>query len=97
MGNNRNKHSGGVSCSACSAFIISCFSDSFTMFYCILSEPQHDKTNKMTCAPSKDSDQPWHWPSLISLRCPHEEFLVPLLPTERTAETHQAGQIPRLI
>ena len=28
-------------------------------------EPQHDKTNKMTCAPSEDSDQPGHPPSLI--------------------------------
>ena len=25
-----------------------------------LIEPGHDKTNKMTCAPSEDSDQPWH-------------------------------------
>ena len=25
----------------------------------------HDKTNKMTCAPSEDSDQPGHLPSLI--------------------------------
>ena len=25
----------------------------------------HDKTNKMTCAPSKDSDKPGHPPSLI--------------------------------
>ena len=25
------------------------------------------KANKMTCAPSEDSDQPWHQPSLISL------------------------------
>ena len=33
-----------------------------------LNEPVHDKTNKMTCAPSKDSDQPGHKPSLISLR-----------------------------
>ena len=32
-------------------------------------ERPHDKTNKMTCAPSKDSDQPGHPPSLISLRC----------------------------
>ena len=32
-------------------------------------EPQHDKNNKMTCAPSEDSDQPGHPPSLISLRC----------------------------
>ena len=28
-------------------------------------EPPHDKTNKMTCAPSKDSDQPGYLPSLI--------------------------------
>ena len=28
-------------------------------------EPQHDKTNKMTCAPIEDSDQPGHPPSLI--------------------------------
>ena len=30
-----------------------------------LYEPQHDKTNKMTCAPREDSDQPRHPPSLI--------------------------------
>ena len=28
-------------------------------------QPQHDKTNKRTCAPSEDSDQPGHPPSLI--------------------------------
>ena len=28
-------------------------------------EPQHDKTNKMACVPSEDSDQPGHPPSLI--------------------------------
>ena len=28
-------------------------------------EPQHDKTNKLTCAPSKDSGQPGHPSSLI--------------------------------
>ena len=28
-------------------------------------EPPHDKTNKMTCAPSEHSDQPGHLPSLI--------------------------------
>ena len=26
----------------------------------------------MTYAQSEDTDQPWHLPSLISLRCPHE-------------------------
>ena len=30
-------------------------------------EPQHDNTNKMTCAPSKDSDQPGRPPRLISV------------------------------
>ena len=42
-----------------------------------ISEPPHDKTNKMACAPSEDSDQPGHPPSLISLRCPHEGTLGP--------------------
>ena len=28
-------------------------------------ESLHDKINKMTCAPSKDSDQPGHPPSLM--------------------------------
>ena len=28
-------------------------------------EPPHDQTNKMTFAPSEDSDQPGHPPSLI--------------------------------
>ena len=36
-------------------------------------QPPHDKTNKMSCAPSEDSDQPGHPPSLTSLLCPHEE------------------------
>ena len=30
-----------------------------------VTERQHDKTNKITCAPSEDSDQPGHPPSLI--------------------------------
>ena len=30
-----------------------------------LNEPIHDKTNKMACAPSEDSDQPGHLPSQI--------------------------------
>ena len=28
-------------------------------------EPQHDKTNKMTCVPREDSDQPGHPPRMI--------------------------------
>ena len=31
----------------------------------LLNEPQHDKTNKMTCVPTEDSDQSRHQPSLI--------------------------------
>ena len=41
-------------------------------FLCLLieknrvqNEPPRGKTNKMACAPSKDSDQPGHTPSLI--------------------------------
>ena len=28
-------------------------------------DPPHDKTDKMACAPSEDSDQPWHLSTLI--------------------------------
>ena len=30
-------------------------------------EPPHAKTNKMTCAPSEDANQPGHSPSLIKV------------------------------
>ena len=50
-------------------------------------EPPHDKTNKMACVPSKDSDQHGHPPSLISIRCLHEESLGSQLPIQRTAKT----------
>ena len=40
-------------------------------------EPHHDKTNKMNCAASKDSDQPRHSPSLVRVRCPHEIAMGP--------------------
>ena len=33
--------------------------------YSIIIEPVHEKPNKMMCAPSDDSDQPGHPPSLI--------------------------------
>ena len=45
-------------------------------------EPPHDKTNKMACAPTENSDQS----SLISLYCPHEETI------ERTVKTLIAGR-----
>ena len=36
-----------------------------------VNEPPHDKTNKMACAPSKDSDQSGHPPSLIRVFAVH--------------------------
>ena len=47
----------------------------------IIIESHRDKTNKMVCASSEDSDQPGHLPSLISLCCLHEE---------RSLATHKA-------
>ena len=46
-----------------------------------------NKTNIMTCAASKDSSQPGHPPSLISLCCPHEEAFGPKVSIERTAKS----------
>ena len=60
----------------------------------------------MACAPSKDSDQPGHLPSLISLRCPHEERSSAThwvlsedsdRPGHRSAKTDQTGRMRRLI
>ena len=34
-------------------------------------EPPHDKTSKMACVPSEDSDQPGHLPSLIRVFAVH--------------------------
>ena len=61
-------------------------------------EPPHDKTNKMASAPSEDSDQDGHPPSLIILRCLQEESLGPYLLAERTVKTlEQTRRMPRLI
>ena len=35
------------------------------MFGMFTFEPHRDKTSKMACAPSEDSDQPGHSPSVI--------------------------------
>ena len=51
----------------------------FLLHGLLLYEPLYDQTNKMTSAPSEDSDQPGHPPSLISLRCSQEETLDPQL------------------
>ena len=60
-------------------------------------ELPHDKTNKMACVPSEDSDQPRHLPSDQSLRCSPEKALGPSLPIELTVRTDQTGRMPRLI
>ena len=56
-----------------------------------LYEPPHDKTNKMACAPSKDSDQPGHslstWRKLGSLATHWAQ----------SEDSDQTGWIPRLI
>ena len=39
--------------------------------YSLIYEPAHNKTNKMACAPSEDSDQPGHPPSLIRVYAVH--------------------------
>ena len=38
---------------------------------CYRYEPPHDNTNKMAFAPSEDSDQPGHLPSLIRVFAVH--------------------------
>ena len=63
-------------CSNCCFVSFCCCRCSYVLFHfssvlvhflyrCVEYEPQQDKINKMTCAPSEDSDQPGHPPSLI--------------------------------
>ena len=69
------------------------------MSWLIYIEPQTDKTNKMTSAPSKDSDQHGHPPSLISLHCQPERNFVSLATHWEQWKTmiDQNGRMPRLI
>ena len=66
-------------------------------FIKILTEPRHDKTNKMACAPSEVSGQPGHPPSLIRVFAVRTKKPWVLLPNERIAKTDQTGRMPRLI
>ena len=50
-------------------------------------EPAHDKTNKMACAPSEDSDQPGHLGIAKDPRCCHED----------SEDSDQTGRMPRPI
>ena len=53
----------------------------------LIYEPLHDKTNKMTCTPNKDSDQPGYPPSLISLAVRSKGSQGPQAFFMRTAKT----------
>ena len=50
-------------------------------------EPLHDKTNKMTCMPSKDSDQP----------CAQRVAQDPSILHADCEDSDQTGRMPRLI
>ena len=56
-------------------------------------EPPHDKTNKITFVPSKDSDQPGHLPSLIGVFAVRSVGSLGL----NFADSDQTGRMPRLI
>ena len=64
----------------------------------ITNEPPHDKTNIITCAPSEDSDQPVHPPSLIkSLLCAQWVATDPSFLHADSEDSDQTGRMPRLI
>ena len=96
-------------CSVCtlSGWIVFFFLASFLSFskprhdwYChrkLQNEPPHDKTNKMTCAPSEASDQPGHPPSLISPLCSQWVAKDPSFLYADSEDPDQSGRMPRLI
>ena len=57
--------------------------------------PEHDKTNKTTYVPSKDSDQPGHLP--IFLLCTLRIAKAPRLLHADSKDSDQTGWMPRLI
>ena len=61
-------------------------------------EPRHDKTNKLTCVPSEDSDQPGHVPSLIRIFAMHSVVAEdPSFLHVDSEDSDQTGWMPRLI
>ena len=62
-----------------------------TLAFYYLGELPHDKTNEMACAPSEDSAQPGHPPSLIRV------FQGPNASSCGQASSDQTGRMPRLI
>ena len=72
-----------------------------TMFYVICwnkswYELPHDKTNKLICAPSENSNPTGHPPSLISL-CAQWVSRDPAFLQADNEDSDQTGQMPRLI
>ena len=51
--------------------------DKVGIWWCVNHSLSRDMTKPTKCVPSEDSEQPGHPPSLISLRCLHEESLGP--------------------
>ena len=63
-----------------------------------LFEPPRDKTNKMACAPSEDTDQPRYPPSPIRVFAVRmKKDLVLSYPLSKSEDSDQTGRIPRLI
>ena len=98
-------------CTGCHAYlsVVRCFRENScftfsggTMTYCRpqlpTNKPPHDKTNKMACAPSEDSDQPGHPPSLIRVFAVRLKKAWVLSYTLNASEgSDQTGRMPRLI
>ena len=60
--------------------------------------PQHDKSNKMKCAPSEDSDQPGHSPSLIRVfAVSHWVAKEPWFLHADSEDSDQTGWIPNVM
>ena len=70
---------------------------SSSSFLIMKNESPYDKTNKMTCAPSEDSDQPGHPPSLISLLSPSRNIGPLTIYWVHREHCVQTGWMPRLI
>ena len=61
-------------------------------------EPRHDKTPKNECAPSEDSDQPGHPPSLIRVfACAQWVAKGPRFLHADSKNSDQTGRMPKLI
>ena len=67
-------------------------------------EPKHDKRNKMTCVPSKDSDKPGHIVSMIRVLAVHLKKVWVLNYSKsaqgrliRLGRCPGCGQMPRVI